>query len=155
MTDAALLFWSSAALVTYVYAGYPAALHVCAWWRRHGGAQSNPHSALRSPQWGVSIVIAARNEGARLAARLDNLFSLDFPAGRRQIIVVSDGSTDNTLDVLAQYAGAVETVALPTGGKALALNAGAARAPFDLTVFADARQPFAPDALKPPASPFS
>ena len=52
---------------------------------------------------------------ASLAARLENLFSLDFPAGRRQVIVVSDGSTDNTLDVLARYAGVVETVALPRG----------------------------------------
>ena len=110
---------------------------------------------VRNPQWGVSIVMAARNEGLRLAARLDNLLSLDFPAGKRQIIVVSDGSTDDTLDVLAQYAGAVETVALPTGGKALALNAGAARARFDIIVFADARQAFAPDALKALVSPFS
>jgi poly-beta-1,6-N-acetyl-D-glucosamine synthase len=131
--------------------------------------QSNPQSAtgaptartvrrgveVRNPQWGVSIVIAARNEGPRLAARLDNLLRLDFPAGQREIIVVSDGSTDNTLDVLARYAGTVETVPLPTGGKALALNAGVARARFDIIVFADARQAFAPDALKALVSPFS
>src|SRR5437867_1517122 len=102
----------------------------------------------------VSIVIAARNEGTRLAARIDNLLSLDFPANKRQIIVVSDGSTDQTVEVLARYAGSVETVALPPGGKALALNAGVARARFDIVVFADARQMFAPDAMTALLGPF-
>jgi cellulose synthase/poly-beta-1,6-N-acetylglucosamine synthase-like glycosyltransferase len=102
----------------------------------------------------VSIVIAARNEASRLAARIDNLISLDFPASRRQIIVVSDGSTDDTLDVLARYRPVVEAVAVPPGGKALALNAGVARAKFDVVVFADARQVFAPDALRELVAPF-
>ena len=185
MNDVALMFWLPAAFVTYVYIGYPLILQAWARVRArhcglrtstprrtvrpvrathqaltehsadHGDRQSNPQSAIRNPQCGVSIVMAARNEGPRLAARLDNLLSLDFPAGIRQIIVVSDGSTDNTLDVLARYAGAVETVALPAGGKALALNAGAARARFDIIVFADARQAFAPDALKALVGPFS
>ena len=42
--------------------------------------------ADRTP--GVSIVIAARNEGRRLAGRIDNLLELDYPAAKRQIIVV-------------------------------------------------------------------
>src|SRR5262252_8890887 len=55
----------------------------------------NPQSAIRNPQCGaVSIVIAARNEAARLPARIDNLLGLDYPADKRQIVVVSDGSTD-------------------------------------------------------------
>src|SRR4051794_18213980 len=121
MSGASPVFWLSAALVAYVYAGYPAALHVWAWWRRRRRGLRIPdrrcHSAagrhrpskpfirhrrggVRNPSPGVSIVIAARNEGTRLAARLDNLFSLDW-SGARQIIVVSDGSTDNTREVLA------------------------------------------------------
>ena len=134
MTGAAMMFWLSAGFVAYVYAGYPAALHVWAWWRRR-----RPQSAFRNPQYGVSIVIAARNEGARLAARLDNLFGLQF-SGRRQVIVVSDGSTDNTLEVLARYSRAVDVVALPGGGKAVALNAGAACARHEIIVFADTRR---------------
>jgi biofilm PGA synthesis N-glycosyltransferase PgaC len=178
VNDVALMFWLPAAFVTYVYIGYPLILRVWARLRaRHCGLRiadcgfdpgSNSYQlssqpakgqstdqSIRNPQSGVSIVIAARNEGPRLAARLDNLLSLDFPAGERQIIVVSDGSTDNTLDVLARYAGAVETVPLPTGGKAVALNAGAARARLDIIVFADARQAFAADALKALVGPFS
>jgi biofilm PGA synthesis N-glycosyltransferase PgaC len=160
--DMALAFWLSALFVAYVYVGYP--LILCVWARvRHCGLrnaacginQFNPQSAIRNPQSGVSIVIAARDEGARLAARLDNLLNLDFPAHMRQVIVVSDGSTDDTVDVLAQYASTVEAVVLPPGGKALALNAGAALARFDILVFADARQLFARDALKALVEPFT
>ena len=154
----ALLFWISVAGVAYVFVGYPALLLVWAHLKPrpvNSDRQSDPQSALRDPHYGVSIVIAARNEGRRLAARIENLLGLDWPAGRRQIIVASDGSTDDTLDVLARYRGFVDVVAVPPGGKALALNAGVARARFDIVVFADARQVFAPNALRELVAPFA
>jgi cellulose synthase/poly-beta-1,6-N-acetylglucosamine synthase-like glycosyltransferase len=103
----------------------------------------------------VSIVIAARNEGARLPARIKNLLALDYPTNRRQIIVVSDGSDDDTIVRLACYRHVVNVVALPKVGKAAALNAGVARATGDILVFADARQTFAPDALRALTAPFA
>jgi len=147
-----LVFWLSLATIAYVYAGYP--LLLAAWARlrprpiaamgRNGGDVACP---------GVSVIIAARNEGPRLAARIENLLNLDYPAGGRQIIVVSDGSTDDTVNRLAGYA-AVETITVPPGGKALALNAGIERARFDVLVFGDARQTFARDTLLELAAPF-
>jgi poly-beta-1,6-N-acetyl-D-glucosamine synthase len=162
----ALVFWLSVAAVAYVYVGYPALLHL---WARLRPKPVCPPSGLREPQaalsmskgairdsqCSVSIVIAARNEGARLPSRIDNLLSLDYPAAGRQIVVVSDGSTDDTLDVLARYQRFVDVVALPPGGKALALNAGVARAKGEIIVFADARQVFAADALRELVVPFS
>src|SRR5918992_3165002 len=107
-----VLFWLSVAIVLYVYVGYLAMLRI---WARLLGAGEPPNMGARSPGTppgaereggssgeyrdltpGVSIVLAARNEGARLAARIDNLRSIDYPPARRQIIVVSDGSTDDT-----------------------------------------------------------
>jgi len=146
----ALVFWLSVAAVAYVYAGYPLLLRLWARLRPKPVRQG----AIQDPQPPVSIVIAARNEGARLASRIDNLLTLDYPASRRQIIVVSDGSTDGTLDVLARYQRLVDAVALPPGGKAVALNAGIARATGEIVVFADARQVFAPDALRELVAPF-
>jgi biofilm PGA synthesis N-glycosyltransferase PgaC len=144
-------FWLLVVFVGYVYVGYPLGLHL---WRRlwprplaiRGAAAETP---------GVSIVIAVRNEASRLAARLDNLLDLDYPPDARQIIVVSDGSTDDSLEVAAQYGATAESVALPAGGKARALNAGVERARHALLVFADARQAFAPDALRALVAPFS
>jgi cellulose synthase/poly-beta-1,6-N-acetylglucosamine synthase-like glycosyltransferase len=145
------VFWVCVALVLYVYVGYPVLLQV--WARISRRRVSAAATAERTP--GISIVIAARNEGARLGARLDNLLALDYPADRRQIIVVSDGSTDDTAAVLSRYAGVVESIIIPASGKAAALNAGVARARFELLVFADSRQVFAPDALRQLVAPFS
>jgi cellulose synthase/poly-beta-1,6-N-acetylglucosamine synthase-like glycosyltransferase len=148
-----LVFWLSAAMVIYVYAGYPLALRAWARLRPRDVRLQTSDFALEPPA--VSIVIAARNEAHRLGARIDNLLSLDYPAGKRQIIVVSDGSTDDTLDVMARYGDAVEAFAVPPGGKALALNAGVARARHDLVVFADARQVFEPAALRELVAPLA
>lgn len=146
----AFLFWASVGLIAYVYAGYPALLWMWARWR--GSPADGDAAADFTP--GVSIVIAARNEARRLPARIDNLLAVDYPAARRQIIVVSDGSTDDTLAVLGPYHRVVDVVSVPPGGKARALNAGVARACFDVLVFADARQTFAPDALRELVRPF-
>jgi biofilm PGA synthesis N-glycosyltransferase PgaC len=146
-----VLFWVSVAVVAYVYAGYPVAL------RLRARLRVRPVHAAAAGRFtpGVSIVVAARNEGARLGARLENLLAQDYPADRRQIIVVSDGSSDDTLEVLARYRGVVDAIALPPGGKALALNAGVAAARFEVVVFADARQVFAPDALSQLVAPLA
>src|SRR5690242_8320019 len=97
-----LIFWASAATIAYVYVGYPALLVLWARLkdRRQPSRDSITGLADTPP---VSIVIAARNEAARLPARIDNLLAIDYPADRRQIIVVSDGSTDDTAGALARY----------------------------------------------------
>jgi len=146
----ALLFWGMAAAIFYVYAGYPLLLRAWARLRMRPIGAAAPGAYLP----GVSIVIAARNEGVQLAARVQNLLDLDYPA-TRQIIVASDGSTDDTLAQLAAFGDAVEVLALPPGGKATALNAAVARARHDIVVFADARQVFAADALRQLTAPFA
>jgi cellulose synthase/poly-beta-1,6-N-acetylglucosamine synthase-like glycosyltransferase len=149
-----LLFWVSALTIVYVYAGYPLLLTIWARLRpRRLAAEPVPAiSTAECPT--ISIVIAARNEAARLPARIGNLLSLAYPAGRRQIIVVSDGSTDDTLAVLSRFP-EVQAIAGPARGKAAALNLGVARATGDILVFADARQMFAPDALRALVAPFA
>ena len=142
------LFWSAVIVTAYVYVGYPALL--AAWARL---APKPVHSSPVTP--GVSIVIAARNEAAALRGRLDNLLESDYPHDRMQIIVVSDGSTDETVDVLRNYRGRVDAIVLPPSGKASAINAGVAAAHHEILVFADARQTFARDALRALVGPLA
>jgi len=138
-----VLFWVSAALVLYVYAGYPC---LVAAWARLVDRQPRraPFDAGRWPS--ISIIIAARNEARRLPARVSNLLAQDYP-GPREIIVVSDGSTDAPADALAAFGPAVRLIEVPPGGKPAALNAGVAAARGDVLVFADARQRFAPGSV--------
>lgn len=143
------VFWLSCAGIAYVYAGYPLLLKI---WSRVRTRRIRPAAPRDLPP--VSIVIAARNEAQALGARIENLLSLEYPADC-QIIVVSDGSIDDTAIVLADYQPTIEALLMPPGGKARALNAGVARARHDIVVFADARQLFAPDALQELVAPFS
>jgi biofilm PGA synthesis N-glycosyltransferase PgaC len=144
-----LLFWASLAFIVYAYVGYPCALAIIA---RLAPRPVRKRDAAVPP--GVSIVIAARNEARRLPARVENLLALDYD-GPKQIIVVSDGSTDDTARALSPYGGAVELVEVPSSGKAAALNAGVARARHEILIFADARQTFAPDAVRQLVANFS
>jgi cellulose synthase/poly-beta-1,6-N-acetylglucosamine synthase-like glycosyltransferase len=143
-----VVFWGATFVVAYVYLLYPALLGV---WARLAPrpvarGRETPH---------VSIIVAARNEAERLPDRLKNLLELDYPQDHLQIIVVSDGSTDRTAEILRRYAATVDAVHLTGGGKARALNVGVARARHNVLVFADVRQRFAPDALRALVAPLS
>jgi poly-beta-1,6-N-acetyl-D-glucosamine synthase len=149
------VFWVSLGLVVYVYAGYPLVL---AGWARLRARARRTDEAVTPP---VSVVLAARNEAARLPGRLENLLALDYPADRLEIVVVSDGSRDRTAQVLAPYLGEgpgrprVRLLERPAEGKASALNHGVAAASHDVLVFADARQRFSRDAVRRLVANFS
>lgn len=139
-----VLFWISALIVAYVYVGYPCLLAV---WARIADRRPRrvPFEDGRWPS--ISVVIAARNEAARLPSRIANLLEQDYP-GTREIIVVSDGSTDAPGTALAPFGNAVRLIEVPAGGKPLALNAGVSASTGEILVFADARQRFAPGSLR-------
>ena len=146
------IFWLSVATIAYVYVGYP--LLLAAWARlvRRHPRRVPIETAAAWPS--VSIVLAARNEAARLPARLTNLLTIPY-RGVREVIVVSDGSSDDTAEVVRAFGSAVRLVEVPAGGKPAALNAGVAVATGEILVFADARQVFSVDALQHLAANFA
>jgi cellulose synthase/poly-beta-1,6-N-acetylglucosamine synthase-like glycosyltransferase len=139
------VFWIAIAFIVFTDGLYP--LLIAAW------ARLRPRPVARraghAPQ--LSVVLAVHNEEARLVARLDNLLAQQYPPERLEILVVSDGSTDRTANILEEFARGeprVRPIVLADHrGKAGALNAGVAAARGELVAFADARQRFAPDAL--------
>lgn len=129
------VFWSAVAVILYVYMGYPLLLACAARVRS---------TIVRKGRWTphVSVVMAVYNEAAVVAAKLDNLLALHYPSDRLEIVVVSDGSTDETDERVEAYRSrGVRLIALPVHrGKAVALNAGVAVAHGEIVVFVDARQ---------------
>ncbi|HEY8669632.1 MAG TPA: glycosyltransferase, partial [Terriglobales bacterium] len=90
------VFWASVALLAYTYMGYAGWL-----WLR---VRIRPRPLHLSPyRPSVSIVMVVRNEAAVLDRKLRNLLAL-YPADLCEIVVVSDGSTDDTNQILNYYA---------------------------------------------------
>jgi biofilm PGA synthesis N-glycosyltransferase PgaC len=136
-----LVFWASFAAVAYAYFGYALALALFA--VKHPVDKADEQPATET----ISILIAARNEEANLARKLENLRAQDYPAHHIQTIVVSDGSTDGTATLLAAHP-EVTPILLPfSGGKAAALNQAVLKATGDILVFLDARQSLDPNAI--------
>jgi cellulose synthase/poly-beta-1,6-N-acetylglucosamine synthase-like glycosyltransferase len=155
------VFWVSTVVIGYIYVGYSVLLAAWARLVPRPVLKASLESTRAAPP-SISIVLAVRNEAARVPARIINLLELDYP-GRREIIVVSDGSTDGTADAIRSFFGVnhdsgsmtrltttpadIRVIEVPAGGKPAALNAGVAAASGELLVFADARQRFSPDTL--------
>ena len=138
-----IVLWGAFITLVYTYIGYPCILAVWGWWA--GKPSRRRSSSLPT----VSLVIAARNEESRLAVRIDNCLRQHYPPALLNIIVVSDGSTDETEEIVRHCDPTRVTLIALTQqqGKAMALNAGVARAQGEVIVFADARQVFAPSAV--------
>ncbi|MFO7653433.1 MAG: glycosyltransferase family 2 protein [Candidatus Krumholzibacteriia bacterium] len=105
----------------------------------------------------VTVLIAAYNESERIAATVENKLSQDYPRDRLEIIVVSDGSSDGTDEIVAGYA--AEGVRLirqePRAGKTSALNLAQQQVTGDVIAFSDANSVWARDALRHLVAPLA
>jgi cellulose synthase/poly-beta-1,6-N-acetylglucosamine synthase-like glycosyltransferase len=87
----------------------------------------------------VSIVLPAYNEGVYLEHSLKTLLSLDYPKDKLEIIVVDDGSTDNTYEIAKKFEGGrIKVFTKKNGGKGSALNFGIKEAKGELIATMDA-----------------
>jgi cellulose synthase/poly-beta-1,6-N-acetylglucosamine synthase-like glycosyltransferase/peptidoglycan/xylan/chitin deacetylase (PgdA/CDA1 family) len=96
---------------------------------------------------GVSVVVPAYNEAAGIAATVTSLVDTWYE-GPLEVIVVDDGSTDATAQIVTRLAlPAVRVIGQPNGGKPAALNRGIAAARYDVLVLVDGDTVFQPDTL--------
>ncbi len=146
------IFWLAAALIGYSYLGYPAWL----WLRSRWSPRPVRRGFVESPAApAVSAVMVVRNEEAVIARKLQNLLTLDYPRAKLDVVVVSDGSSDRTPAILADYARdsglptRVRTLMKPVSqGKAAGLNDAIKLATGEVLLFTDARQQIESGALR-------
>jgi len=140
------------ALLLYAYAGYPALLWLLGRVRRR--PVPDPDDVATWPS--VSITVPAYNEEHQIRELVESLLALDYPRDRLQILIVSDGSTDRTDEIVSEYRDrGVELLRMPErGGKTAAENAAAERLRGDIVVNTDASIRIRPDALKPMIAAF-
>lgn len=151
-----LLFWCCIALAGYAFVGYPLlaiALSRAPWVRR----RYRGVDGARRDWPPITVLVAARNEEAGIAARVRNLLASEYPPALVRVLVVDDGSSDGTAAAVAALGDPrVRVLRLPVPlGKAAALGLGMAQVDTPITVFADARQRFTPEALAELAAGFA
>ena len=133
------------AIFGWAYAGYPAVLWIASRFSRAPAVPSDPSS------WPmISITVPAYNEAARIRSTIESLLEIDYPADRRQILIVSDASTDDTDRIVGEYAArGVELYRVgQRGGKTAAENAAAAALRGEIIVNTDASIRVQPHSVK-------
>ena len=131
-------------LQLYHYVFYPLILGLLA--RLFGQRRSG---VAQPPLPRISMVICAFNEAGVIAAKIANCLALDPRPD--EIIVVNDGSTDDTLAIARQAAAADACVRVldkpERGGKSAAMNYGSMAATGEILVFSDASEMYETQAL--------
>lgn len=132
MTFALIVFWLCLAVVVYIYFGYPALLWLLSRVRPRPVAEGDAHPR-------ATFVIPAYNEERTIAAKIENTLGLDYPPEQLEVLVVSNGSTDRTNEIVRSYSDPrVRLLALEKPGKMQALNEGVRAATGEIIVFSDA-----------------
>lgn len=100
----------------------------------------------------VSVIIPNYNYAEFVGAAIESALALDWP--KVEVIVVDDGSTDASRNVIARYADRVSVIHQANGGQIAACNSGFARSRGELVVFLDADDLLEPSLIREAAKVF-
>ena len=138
-------------LVVYAYIAYPMILWILA--RKPSIGAATQCAKVRRDQGLlplVTIVVPAYNEEAQIRGAIEALIAQDYPPQLRQILILSDASTDRTDDIVREYADrGVELLRMPVrGGKTAAENASCAFIRGDIVINSDSSVRLHPIAVR-------
>jgi cellulose synthase/poly-beta-1,6-N-acetylglucosamine synthase-like glycosyltransferase len=145
-----LLFFISLTIIIYIYAGYPLLVFLISR-LRNKPLKKDPYKPY------ITILIAAYNEENVIEETIKNKLALDYPEESLEIIVISDGSTDRTDEIVKKYEG--KRVRLirqePRAGKTSALNIAVPEARGEILIFSDANSIYEQNVLRELADNFN
>lgn len=139
------IFWIGILIVFYTYVGYGVLIYIFSKLKGRRGVLKEQSDADLP---GVTMLIAAYNEEAFIEQKIRNTLSLDYPAEKLKVFFVTDGSTDNTPNIVKQFSG-VELFHQPERrGKIHAVNRVMKLVTTPVTVFCDANTDLNREALR-------
>lgn len=143
LTAAQIVFWVSAAALFYAYAGYPLLVWVVA-----GLSRRPVHRQAIEPK--VTVLITAYNEEASIERKIINTLELEYPSGKLEILVASDGSTDRTDEIVRGFESRGVRLFHQAGrvGKTATQNAAVELATGEIVVFSDATTEYPKDMVR-------
>ena len=137
------VFVLAVGLLIYFVLVYPLLLAVVPW-RRRAPVHKDP-----SYKPSVSVLLPVFNGQTFLRQKLGSILALDYPRELVEILVISDGSTDDTDAIANEFSSSgVRLLRVPRGGKAAALNAALGQAKGEILFFTDVRQQLAAESLR-------
>ena len=144
-----MLLFFSVMLIVFNYFIYPIGLMVACKYRKNTHLDKIKDAAELEIFPSVSLIIAAYNEEKVIEQKITNTLGLDYPKDKIEIIIVSDGSDDDTPNIVAKHSPAVIGLhESKRGGKSAALNRAVEIAKGEILVFSDANNDFSKDAIK-------
>ena len=138
-----IILWLAIVIIVYPYIIYPLAIYLI--------GKARPRYITRGLELpSITILIPAYNEANCIRATIKNKLDQGYPSDKLQVIVISDGSTDATDDIVEEFSSAGVILLRREGraGKAAALNAAAKLATGEILVFSDANSLFGPSTLQ-------
>ncbi|MBC7878297.1 MAG: glycosyltransferase family 2 protein [Anaerolineales bacterium] len=146
-----IIFWISASVILYCYIGFPLLLAIRSLFIPRTKIKKQPAFFPK-----ISVIIAAYNEVDSITKKIENVLESDYPHDQLEIIVASDGSTDGTNNLVANFTvPQVRLLSLPRAGKNSAINEAVKTAEGEILIFTDADSLLTPDSLKHIISAFS
>lgn len=136
-----IVYWIFLFIIFYTFFGYGLMLYLLV--RLIGKKKPLPDAEPPT----ATVVIAAYNEADILAQKIENTLSLHYPAGKMQVIVVTDGSSDNSPNIVAQYPEVRLMHSPERRGKIHAMHRAMQEVRSEVVVFTDANTFLNPEAL--------
>ena len=138
-----ILFWTLIGLAVYAYAVYPLLIAAIAKLKRN---QPQPPLPDQLPH--VTLFVTAFNEEQFVDEKIANSHALDYPTNRLHLVWVTDGSDDNTNQLLAKYTDVKVFFEPERRGKVHAMKRGLQLIDTDIVIFTDANTMLSPESVK-------
>src|SRR5437016_4084092 len=153
MIGIATTFWVALLAILYAYVGYPAFLWLVS---RVGRFDESSCAGESGHLPSVTLIISAYTEEKVIREKIENTLSLDYPRELLEIVIVSDGSSDRTCEIVSKFANKGVVLRPYEGriGKTACLNRALPMASGGIIVFSDANSTYAKGALKELVHPF-
>ncbi len=130
-----IIFWSLILLVFYTYIGYGIVLYILIIFKRRFGKRQTFHKIFEP---NVTLVIPCYNEEEYIMDKALDSLSLDYPKSKLNILFITDGSTDKSLEILGKVDGVEVIHEDKRGGKAAAENRAMKFVKTPIVIFCDA-----------------
>jgi cellulose synthase/poly-beta-1,6-N-acetylglucosamine synthase-like glycosyltransferase len=138
MKSLEITFWLSLIIVFYTYLGYGIVLYLLVKIKELFSKQKTKALPVKEELPEVTLFITAFNEEAVVKDKMDNCLALDYPQDKLKIVWVTDGSNDNTNELLKAYPEVTVLFQPERQGKTAALNRGMRFISSSIVIFTDA-----------------